>query len=236
MQTILIINSKGGSGKTTLATNLASYFASRNKKTAIMDYDPQGSSLHWLKIRSKDANAIHAADAATQKGNLMRSLQMYVPEDTEKLIIDAPAGVDGVLLQEMVKKTDFIVIPVAPSTIDIHATADFIKDLFLKGGIRKQKTNVAVIANRVRKTMPIYDPLERFLQVLSLPFLTKISDSDQYILAAEQGTGIFEMDETDVATERKEFEPILNWLNPHAGQQTARPENVVNFGHLRTGV
>jgi chromosome partitioning protein len=84
--------------------------------------------------------------------------------------------------------------------------------------------------------MPIYEPLERFLQVLSLPFLTKISDSDQYILAAEQGTGIFEMDGSDVATEREEFEPIINWLNPRADQQTARPENVVNFGHLRTGV
>ena len=71
MQTILIINSKGGSGKTTLATTIASYFASTNKKTAIMDYDPQGSSLHWLKIRSTDANTIYAANAATQKGNLI---------------------------------------------------------------------------------------------------------------------------------------------------------------------
>lgn len=233
MQTILIINSKGGSGKTTLATTLASYFASTSKNTAIMDYDPQGSSLHWLKIRSKGANTIHAADAAAQKGNLMRSLQMYVPENTEKLIIDAPAGVDGVLLQEMVKKTDFIIVPVAPSTIDIHATAYFIKDLLLKGGIRKQQTSVAVVANRVRKSMPIYKPLERFLQALSLPFLTKISDSDQYILAAEQGTGIFEMDGKEVANEREEFKPILNWLDPDSDQQTTTPENVVNIDRVR---
>lgn len=235
MQTILVINSKGGSGKTTLATNIASYFASINKKTAIMDYDPQGSSLHWLKIRAKGANAIHAANAAIQKGNQIRSLQMYVPENTEILLIDAPAGVDGVLLQEMVKKTDFIVIPVAPSTIDIHATADFIKDLLLRGGIRNQKTKIAVVANRVRRTMPVYNPLERFLQVLSLPFLTRLSDSDQYVLAAEQGTGIFEMDETDVAAEREEFEPILNWLNPGADLQTTKPANVVNMGRLRIG-
>jgi len=235
MQTILVINSKGGSGKTTLATNIASYFASINKKTAIMDYDPQGSSLHWLKIRAKGANAIHAANAAIQKGNQIRSLQMYVPENTEILLIDAPAGVDGVLLQEMVKKTDFIVIPVAPSTIDIHATADFIKDLLLRGGIRNQKTKIAVVANRVRRTMPVYNPLERFLQVLSLPFLTRLSDSDQYVLAAEQGTGIFEMDETDVAAEREEFEPILNWLNPGADLQTTKPANVVNLGRLRIG-
>jgi chromosome partitioning protein len=235
MQTTLVINSKGGSGKTTIATNIASYFASRNHKTAIMDYDPQGSSLHWLKMRSNSANPIHAANAATQKGKLMRSVQMYVPENTEQLVIDAPAGAEGVLLQEMVRKADFILIPVAPSNIDVHATADFIKDLLLKGGIRSQATKVAVVANRVRRSMPVYEPLERFLRVLSLPFLTRISDSDQYILAAEQGTGVFEMDETDVAAERKEFEPVINWLNPGADQQPARPHNVVNFGRFRMG-
>ena len=236
MQTILVINSKGGTGKTTLTTNIASYFASRNHNTAIMDYDPQGSSLHWLKIRSNDQNAIHAANAATQKGKLIRSLQMYVPENTEKLIIDAPAGVEGMLLQEMVRKTDFIVIPVTPSTIDIHATAGFIKELLFKGGIRKQQTKIAVVANRVRRTMRVYEPFEHFLQGLSLPFLTRLSDSDQYILAVEQGMGIFEMDETDVVAEREEFEPIVNWLNPGADQETDRPGNVVNFGRLRVGV
>mgnify|MGYP001822844443 FL=1 len=235
MQRILVINSKGGTGKTTLTTNIASYFASRNHKTAIMDYDPQGSSLHWLKIRSNDQNAIYAANAATQKGKLIRSLQMYVPEHTEKLIIDAPAGVEGMLLQEMVRKTDFIVIPVTPSTIDIHATADFIRELLFRGGIRKQQTKIAVVANRVRKTMRVYEPFERFLQGLSLPFLTRLSDSDRYILAVEKGSGIFDMDETGVAAEREEFEPIVNWLDPGADQQTARPSNVVNFGHLRIG-
>ena len=235
MQTILVINSKGGTGKTTLTTNIASYFASRNHKTAIMDYDPQGSSLHWLKIRSNDQNAIYAANAATQKGKLIRSLQMYVPEHTEKLIIDAPAGVEGMLLQEMVRKTDFILIPVTPSTIDIHATADFIRELLFRGGIRTQQTKIAVVANRVRKTMRVYEPFERFLQGLSLPFLTRLSDSDRYILAVEQGTGIFDMDETGVEAEREEFEPIVNWLNPGTDQQTARPSNVVNFGRSRIG-
>jgi chromosome partitioning protein len=235
MQTILVINSKGGSGKTTLATNIASYFASRNHKTAIMDYDPQGSSLQWLSTRPSGANPIHAANAATQKGRLIRSLQMYVPTDTERLVVDAPAGVDGLLLQEMVKKADFILIPVAPSSIDVHATADFIKELLLKGGIRRNTTKIAVVANRVRRSMPVYEPLERFLRVLSLPFLTRISDSDQYILAAEQGTGVFEMDEHIVEAERKEFEPIVNWLNPGADRHEAGPYNVVTFNRFQVG-
>jgi chromosome partitioning protein len=236
MQTILVINSKGGSGKTTIATNIASYFASRNHKTAIMDYDPQGSSLHWLSMRSKNANPIHAANAAMQKGTLIRSLQMYVPENIEKLVIDAPAGVEGLLLQEIARKADFILIPVAPSSIDVHATADFIRDLLLKGGIRKHTKDIAVVANRVRRSMPVYEPLERFLNALDLPFLTRISDSDPYILAAEQGTGIFEMPEAEVVAEREEFHPIISWLDWGAHQQSEAGYNVVNFDRLRVGV
>jgi chromosome partitioning protein len=235
MQTILVINSKGGSGKTTVATNIASYFASRNHKTAIMDYDPQGSSLNWVSMRPGSANPIHAANAAAHNGKLTRSLQMHVSEDTETLVIDAPAGVEGLLLQEIVKKADFLLVPVAPSSIDVHATADFIKELLLRGGIRRQTTKLAVVANRVRKSMPVYEPLERFLRALSLPFLTRISDSDQFILAAEQGTGIFEMDEAVVADERREFEPIIAWLKPGEDQQFPREDNVLSFSRCRVG-
>lgn len=235
MQTILVINSKGGSGKTTLATNIASHFAGSGCRTAIMDYDPQGSSLHWLSLRPDSARPIHAANASVPTGGSIRSLQMYVPQDTEWLVIDAPAGAEVLLLQEMVKKADFILVPVGPSSIDVHATADFIKDLLLKGGIRRQATKIAVVANRVRRSMPVYEPLERFLRALSLPFLTRISDSDQYILAAEQGTGVFEMDADVVEAERKEFEPIIAWLRPDSELQTVGPENVVAFDRLRVG-
>jgi chromosome partitioning protein len=53
--TTLVVNSKGGSGKTTLTTNLASYFAVNRIPTAVMDYDPQGSCLNWLKSRGHPA-------------------------------------------------------------------------------------------------------------------------------------------------------------------------------------
>lgn len=235
MQTILVINSKGGSGKTTLATNIAGYFAAQRRRTAIMDYDPQGSSLHWLSQRPDSAGPIHAACAAPRPGHTIRSLQMYVPADTEWLVIDAPAGAEVLLLQEMVKKADFILVPVAPSSIDVHASADFIRDLLLKGAIRRQTTKIAVVANRVRRSMPVYEPLERFLRVLSLPFLTRISDSDQYILAAEHGVGVFEMDPATTQAERTEFEPIIGWLNAATGSADAGAENVVAFGRLRAG-
>src|SRR5919201_1856570 len=183
--TTLVINPKGGSGKTTIATNLAAYFATQQVATALMDYDPQGSSLNWLRQRPPERPRIHAANAAPAKPGRMRSLDMRVPEETRHLIIDAPAGASGLLLQEMLVRTHCIVIPVAPSTIDIHATANFIRDLLLAGRIRASNIRLGVIANRVRKSTPVYQPLERFLGSLNLPLLTRLTDSEVFVSAAE---------------------------------------------------
>ncbi len=215
MLTILVINSKGGAGKTTITTNLASYYAGKKFKTAIMDYDPQGSSIQWLRIRPDDAEKIHGANAAPTKGAIpLRSMHAWVPADSEVVIIDAPAGAKGLLLQELVRKANFIVIPVAPSPIDIHATADFIKELFLFGGARNSKAKIAVVANRVRSSFsPVYGSLERFLNSLKLPFLTSISDSETYLHASAKGLGVFEMDEAATVAERRELMPIMKWLN-----------------------
>src|SRR3970282_3047765 len=101
MRTVLVINSKGGCGKTTIATNVASCFAAQRAKTAIMDYDPQGSSLNWLRTRAHQYPRIHGANAAPQRGTIIRSLQMSVPSDTDVLIIDAPAGAQGILLHDV---------------------------------------------------------------------------------------------------------------------------------------
>lgn len=215
MLSILVINSKGGSGKTTLATNLAAYYASKKILTAIMDYDPQGSSIQWLRVRPDDAQKIHGANAAPAKGAVpLRSTHAWVPLETEITIIDAPAGTKGLLLQELVRKADFIVIPVAPSAIDIHATADFIKELFLFGGARTSRAKIAVVANRVRNSSsPVYGALERFLQSLKLPFLARISDSENYLHAVEKGLGVFEMEAAATVAERQELMPMLAWLN-----------------------
>lgn len=218
MLTVLVINSKGGSGKTTLSTNLASYYASKKCKTALMDYDSQGSSLQWLKLRPSHIEKIHGANAVPPKGAVIqRSIQAWIPTDTEMLILDAPAGTKGLLLQELVRKANFILIPVAPSPIDIHATADFIKDLYLTGGVRSSTAKVAVVANRVRSdSAAMYASLENFLGALKLPILTSISDSDRYLQAVAKGLGVFEMDEIVTAKERRELLPIMKWLEGHA--------------------
>lgn len=234
MRTVLVINSKGGCGKTTVTTNLASYYAAAGAQVAIKDYDPQGSSLQWLRSRAAHRPRIHGANAAPQKGHLLKSLQTWVPGDTDILLIDAPGGVKGLLLQEVMGKAEFVVIPVGPSSIDVHATADFVKDLLLLGRVRARNTKVVVVANRVRSSMPVYEPLERFLKSLSLPFLTRIRDSDTYIRAAEQGLGVFEMDPAESAAERQEFLPVIRWLDSHiAASPAAAHANVVPLAARR---
>jgi chromosome partitioning protein len=237
MLTILVINSKGGSGKTTLSTNLASYYASKKCKTALMDYDPQGSSMQWLRLRPSHIEKIHGANAAPPKGAaIQRSLQAWVPTDTEVLIMDAPAGAKGLLLQELVRKANYIIIPVAPSPIDIHATADFIKDLYLVGGVRSSTAKIAVVANRVRSDSPaMYASLENFLSALKLPILTSISDSNRYLQAVAKGFGVFEMDEIVTAKERRELLPIMKWLEGHVpNKHGVRSDNkVINLEDSR---
>jgi len=233
MNTTLVINSKGGSGKTTVATNLASYFAAHDIPTTIMDYDPQGSSLHWLRVRTQSGARIYGANAAPQKGGRIRSVEMHVPADTQQLLIDAPAGASGLLLQEMLSKADGILIPVAPSAIDIHATANFVRDLLLVGRIRTRNIQLAVLANRVRSSMPVYQPLERFLNALGLPFLTRISDSDVYVKAAEAGIGIFEMAPSTAAAECAELMPIVEWVGRQRDSAASGDRKVIDLASRR---
>jgi chromosome partitioning protein len=221
--TTLVINSKGGAGKTTVATNLASYFAANSVPAAIMDYDAQGSSLNWLRLRAPQAFRIHGANAAPQKTGL-RSIGMHVPANVRQLIIDAPAGACGLLLQELLSRAHCILVPVQPSSIDIHATANFVRDLLLGGRLRARNIRLGVVANRVRRSSPVYQPLERFLSSLGLPFLARLSDSEAYVEAAETGSGIFEMDASLSAAEREQFMPICEWVDPEC---RARAENKV---------
>ncbi len=217
----LVINSKGGAGKTTVATNLASYFASSGLATTILDYDVQGSSLNWLRLRASHAAKIHGANGAPQKAGL-RSLGMHVPAQTRQLIVDAPAGATGLLLQELLSRTHCILVPVQPSSIDIHATANFVRDLLVNGRLRARNIRLAVVANRVRRASPVYQPLERFLASLGLPFLARLSDSDVYVQAAESGMGVFDMDPLACAAEREQFMPIVEWVDPECRSRAQR--------------
>jgi chromosome partitioning protein len=227
MNSTLVINAKGGVGKTTITTNLASYFASRDLTTTIADFDPQGSSLNWLAQRGGDARKIHGADLSTRLGAGLANGRRSIPRDTKQLVIDAPAGPSRLLLQDLLARTQSILIPVAPSSIDVHATANFIKELLLVGHVRFRNIRVAVVANRVRNSKPVYAPLEKFVASLGIAFLGRVTDSDRYVEAAETGLGVFDLPADVASAEQREFLPLGRWAlgEPATDEQPA--SNVV---------
>jgi chromosome partitioning protein len=221
MKTTLVVNPKGGAGKTTVATNLASYFASSGFPTAVMDYDPQGSSLAWLKLRSPEAPKIHGANAAPEKFGRLRSFEMYIPPETRHLIIDPPAGVSGVLLHEMLERANAIVVPLVPSAIDLHATGNFLRDLTAMSRMKSGHIRLAIVANKVRRSMPSYPPLQQLVESLGLKVLARLIDSDVYMKVAESGMGIFEMNAA-ASAECRQFLPITEWVAEEPGLAEAR--------------
>ena len=211
MRTIMVLNAKGGCGKSTIATNLASYFAwEEEKAVALADFDPQESSLEWLQARGEEWPEI--IGLAGFKGDLK------VPRNIEVLIIDAPSRVSGKELTALVRRAQTIIVPVLPSPIDMRAAQHFIKDLFLVGKISRKQTKVAVVANRVRENTVIYHALEAFLHKLKIPFITHFRDTQNYIRAAERGVGIFEMAPSSVRQDLEQWEPLTKWLRSKRSQ------------------
>ena len=211
--TILILNGKGGCGKTTISTNVASYYANNGYKTTLMDYDPQASSSMWHGLRSGERASINLITAYERFSTVTRSWKLRIPLDTQRLIIDVPAGMNGFELQDLIKKVDTIIIPVTPSPIDIHATSDFIKDLILVGKVRSYPIKIGVVANRVKKESPVYLPLIKFLSHLDIPFVTLLWDSMNYVKAAEKGLGIFDMDKADCKDDIESWDELTNWID-----------------------
>ncbi len=140
----------------------------------------------------------------------------------------------GVPLQEMVRRANSIVIPVTPSTIDIHATAHFIKDVLLTGIVRTRNIRIGVVANRVRRSMPVYQPLERFLKALNLSLVGRLLDSDAFLRTAETGMGIFEMDAALSMPERRQFAPIAEWVTGNVQRRDPPARNVYPLPVMRS--
>jgi len=213
MKKILVLNAKGGCGKTTVATNLASHYASAGFKTALMDYDPQGSSMRWLHQRPLDKPRVEGVNAFRRPGSReTRSWATRIPAGIERVIMDAPAGVSGQDMVNFISQVDTILIPVLPSPIDIHAATRFIEDLLLIGKVRQKGVGIAVVANRVRKNTLVYQSLERFLKTLKLPFITTLRDTQNYVHAAERGIGIHELWDKRADGDKLQWLPILKWL------------------------
>jgi chromosome partitioning protein len=212
MQRIVVLNPKGGSGKTTVATNLASYFAGRGDKTVLMDYDSQGSSTFWASQRGPQHPPVQVISAFKQPLGVTRSWFLRVPPQTRTLVIDTPAALEFGGYQRVLQEAAAIVIPVLPADIDIHAAAKCIADLLTTTKISREEGRIAVVANRARKNTLVYQRLVYFLNSLRIPFLTTLRDTQNYINAAANGLGIFDMQGPQVQEDLVAWQPLLAWL------------------------
>jgi chromosome partitioning protein len=206
MQTILCMNAKGGCGKTTIATNLSTWYADEGNRVALMDFDAQRSSIDWLGAREdyEGVPSIEGVDAVSGDARAAHG--------TEVAIIDAPAGTSGAEITQLLRRADALLVPVLPSPIDMRAATRFIDELLKSGRISRGQTRIGLVANRVRENTRIFHALEEFLSEYDIPLLTHLRESQNYIRSAETGLGIFELAPSAVAQDVVQWDPIIDWL------------------------
>ena len=210
---IIVLNTKGGCGKTTLATNLASFYALRGPPPTLLDYDPHGFAMRWLDKRPADRPAIHGVAAYEQLDQGPGQAAQHVHPDSSVVISDLPASIALNDLYLHTHDADSILIPVLPSEIDIFSASRFIAELMLDVALDRRDRKLAIVANRVRQNTRSWQRLTRFLTSLNIPMIAALRDTQNYVQAAAQGIGIVEMPAYKV---RKDIEPmraITGWLD-----------------------
>lgn len=210
---IVILNPKGGCGKTTLATNLASYYACRGPIPAVMDCDPQGSTMRWLEKRPGTNPPVYGIAAYKNSMQATRSWQLRVPNESSNLVVDSAASLNHDDLREVTRDATSILVPVLPSAIDIHAASRCIADLLLVAKIDRRDRKLAVVANRTRRNTKSYEKLMRFLDTLGIPIIAVFRDSQNFVHAAEAGIGICEMPPHKVKKDLQQLELLIQWLD-----------------------
>ena len=210
---VVVLNPKGGCGKSTIATNLAACYSRRSTAPAIMDYDPQGSTLAWLERRPEHLPEINGIAAFKKSMQATRSWQLRIPNDTENLIVDSPASMHHDDLREVTRDATSILVPVLPSHMDIHAASRCIADLLLVAKVDRRDRKLAVIANRTRKNTKSFGKLMRFLDSLGIPIIAVLRDTQNFVRSAEQGVGVVEMQPSRVKPDVEQIQKIATWLD-----------------------
>ena len=219
---ILVINGKGGSGKTTLSTNLAAWLAKRQQTTVLVDADPQGSASAWLATRPPAHPKIFGVQIELN-GRTTRSFQWRAPQSTRWLITDAAPGLSANELNDLVQDHDLILIPVMPSEIDIRASARFITQLLQTQAMRRHARPIAVVANRVKQNTQSWKGLQEFLLRLNIPHPATLRDTQLYVRAYGDGCGISDYPSGSHGRDQQDWDLLLCWLD---AQQASNPNQL----------
>lgn len=204
MPIVLIANPKGGVGKSTVATNLAGYFARRGLSTMLGDLDRQQSALAWLRIRPPTLPPVASWDRTDEK--IARP-----PKGVTHVVLDSPAGIHGHMLKDALKVADRLIIPLQPSLFDIYATQAFLGRL-AERGLMKQEGRVGVLGMRVDARTRAAEQLQRFVEDLGLPVLGFLRDTQNYVQLAAHGLTLWDVAPSRVAKDVEQWQSLLDWV------------------------
>jgi chromosome partitioning protein len=204
---VLVANSKGGCGKTTTATQLAAAFARAGLATALADADRQRSSLGWLARRPATAAPIRGLDWA--KGP-------EKPPKVDRLVVDAPAALKRGGIEELAAAADVVLVPLLPSAFDEAATAALVAKLAGLKPVRKGKTPVGIVANRLKPRSRAARRLEAFCAELDQPVAGRVADRAAYADLALDGLGVFDLDGAKAGSWRADWLSIVAFCEARA--------------------
>ena len=205
MPVVAIVNPKGGVGKTTLATNLAGYYASTGRRTMLGDFDQQQSARHWLRLRPAGVKPIETWE---MNGDIARP-----PRGVTHVVLDTAAQIGGKRLSEVVRVADRIVVPLQPSMFDVMATQQFLQELrAVFGNDRRFQDTVGIVGMRVDTRTRAAEELARFVAGVGLPVAGYVRDTQNYVQLAAHGLTVFDVPSQRVDKDRATWEPLLQWL------------------------
>jgi chromosome partitioning protein len=206
MRTVLVASSKGGAGKTSIATNLAAHSALEGKHTVLIDGDRQKSSTHWASKRAGLASAVLPIDGTR------RGWEKQLPGDTQRMVIDAPAGAMGEDLEAFLERADAVLVPVNPSMIDLEATVPFLNSLAAMPRVKKGKLPVALVGNRLKPWTSASQQAVGQLQGWPYPLVGQLRDTQAYVLMVALGKSVFDYHSEQIRSHQDDWAPLLKWL------------------------
>ena len=204
MLTVLVANTKGGCGKTTIATQLAAAFAAWGQHCVLADVDRQRSSLGWAQRRPDRHPPVAGLDWV--KG-------LSKPPTADRLVIDAPAAMRMKQTEELIRLADLVVLPVLPSVFDESATERFLARLDEVKRVRKSRTAVAVVGNRVKANTRAARRLDDYLAGVGQRAVAQLRDSALYPETAANGLGLFDLPVKRGAAAREDWTPLFSLID-----------------------
>ena len=206
MKTWLVACSKGGVGKTTIATHLAAEAAVGGLRTALVDADPQGSATRWCERRAGMASAVLPVDGTR------KSWRKHLPDDTQRVVVDTPAGAMERELEPFLDVADALVVPVQPSALDIEATVGFLNTVAKAKRVRKQKLPVGLVLNRSKPWTNASQQALEMLKTWPYPVVAQLRDTQAYVVLVGLGRSLFDYHSAQVREHQADWEPLLKWL------------------------